>query len=447
MSKSKKRVRSVQTIISPNHPPRGAEDEPLAASKTSQSISDFPSEKDFAQKLKTFAETFEIDIEMHPSVCKRPISLFRLWNVVASPNFQGFHNIEATNRWHQVATVLNFNTFRDVTAASELRAIYEQMLSGFAESVDLWRTYQAHGIGDENEVMLEEQAEEDFDDDLEPPPQPPRTNSSPLKPGHSAAPSSGTRNAQLDPPRASKKRKIEGTEKGKERELEVPATPEDLIGLNRETRATPEVSPFNLRHNPHVAHEDELDDEEGVSEPPLHRRLFVRGSPTASAQHAIVEPETQDFHFSSVEEDDDTGEEYHTAPSKQKLHPSQHHSMVALAGSQQDDSSTQSQTDSQRADAALTAFIDQHVALRYPEEIVIQSLVATTMETGDAAVVMEAIYKGNGIPENIQGVWTERDDLAARAGEKSDEFQRITEKHGLEICSKRLQFLKDIGGG
>jgi hypothetical protein len=406
----------------------------------------FDTEDQFCQKLTSFAETVGFDVDMRPSVCNRPVSLFRIWKVVSSPIFQSFQNIDSTNRWHQVATELNFNTFRDQAAALELRSIYEVMLKDFAESLDFWQAYQEQGEdGDEDEALSEEQDEDDFDDNLDKPPQ-----SSNHKRNHSTISNSAYKSAtfsQTPSPSANKKRK---QDKGKERALEVPATPENLISMSHKVRATPHLSPLKQEY----VVEAEVESDNAHREISSHNSLFVSSGPVESIQNQIVEPETQSFHFPFPDDDyDEPAQEQEKqvdlTPPKHKLHGTQPNSMATTAGSQHEheheheDTSTQSQTDSQREEAALFAFIERYVALGYSEEVVIQSLQATTMETGDAAFVMEAIYNGNGIPKNIQGVWTARDDLVVAAGEKSDEYDITVAKHGLERCMKRVQFLKD----
>lgn len=62
------------------------------------------------------------------------------------------------------------------------------------------------------------------------------------------------------------------------------------------------------------------------------------------------------------------------------------------------------------------------------------------MNTGDAGVVMEALQAGNGVPKNIQGVWTSSDDEAVEEDEHPN-FRDVVEKHGMDRLETRRMFL------
>jgi hypothetical protein len=51
----------------------------------------------------------------------------------------------------------------------------------------------------------------------------------------------------------------------------------------------------------------------------------------------------------------------------------------------------------------------------YPHDIVVAALKATTLTPGGtAAHVMESLRSGQGLPQNYEGVWTDRDDRSLR---------------------------------
>jgi hypothetical protein len=230
-------------------------------------------------------------------------------------------------------------------------------------------------------------------------------------------------------------------EKGKARLLEIPSTPpEDL--LNSEDRAY-DSSPIK-RQVLNQEHEDEpeslSDDEGGMLAKTSLRRMFPKVSQQQSSRIVQVEPETQDFHFSVPPEGSNVkfGSQ---RISEDVLGAGD--SLAPVAGSTCDDSSTQSQTNSERDEREVRAFVDYYISLGYPEEVVTQALLATTLETGDVAMVMESILQGTGIPGNIEGVWTFKDDEAVRLPEHEKEYARVVSKHGEARCVKRRQFLNE----
>lgn len=91
----------------------------------------------------------------------------------------------------------------------------------------------------------------------------------------------------------------------------------------------------------------------------------------------------------------------------------------------------------------LAEEVDRYIALGYPEDIVKEAFFSTTLTTGDVAIVMEALMHGAGIPNNIQGVWTSRDDKALGLPENSMEYGRILTKHGQQRIEKRRIFLNE----
>jgi len=217
-------------------------------------------------------------------------------------------------------------------------------------------------------------------------------------------------------------------DKGKDRELEIPSTPEDVIHPIKPAHQTYQSSPLKPP-------DEEEDEEDNLFVQPFRQPDFAR--PELKAH--IVEPETQDFHFPPSDGDD--AESFITLTSPHRKITSSGHAPDPGRNSRED-SSTQSQTDYQREAADLQAYIDFYISMGYPQDIVIKALQATTMETGDAAVVMESLIKENCVPRNIQGVWTKEDDDALENVE-GKEFDRILAKHGPKRVITRQRFMTD----
>jgi hypothetical protein len=105
------------------------------------------------------------------------------------------------------------------------------------------------------------------------------------------------------------------------------------------------------------------------------------------------------------------------------------------------DTSTQAQTEAQRG-AELSSFVEHYISLGYSGVHVMQALDSTTMNAGDAGIVMEDLREGKGIPKNIQGVWTFSDDEAVE-GNDHPRFREALEKHGMDRVNLRRRFLAD----
>jgi hypothetical protein len=287
-------------------------------------------------------------------------------------------------------------------------------------------------------LNAENEEDEDEDDDLDQP-----TSSAPR---HISTPS-GKRSFNTD--RASNGKsynKRQRIDKGKGKEVEIPSTPEEVLNGNQVPRRPHGPSPLK----PPAALETEMNlisDEDDASS----NLLFVGSShqpglsrpPSKPQRH--LEPETQDFHFPPPEPGQpNTYISLSSSPTPQSKPPPR--PRVASA-----EESTQSQTESERKADELQAFFDRFIALGYQDDIIVEALEATTMETGEAPHVMEHLTQGHGIPEDVEGVWTSWDDDALATGEGSVEFERVVRKHGLRRVGLRRRFLEDAreveGGG
>ena len=419
-------------------------------------------EKLFKHHLSTLAESFELVVDFEPTICGRTLRLFKLWQVVQSEDFGGFDEVNGHNLWPQVARRLNFNDWRHATAAADLKDCYSEILADFEEIREEER--EENGLTEsQEEALIESQLrqtaaretqptsadegdeeddeiveeEEELEDDLDAPQSSPQ-----IIPSSSSKRSFGTDRTN-QPIGFNKRQRID---KGKSKELEIPPTPEDLINHNQKIRPSHQPSPLKYSS----PHEPDLYGESSEEE------LFVRPinlqkSKSKPPQPRILEPETQDFHFPPELDNEDKSSwvEISSSPppqSQPQQHPSNDTSNAATHGTahstNQWDSSTQSQTESQRA-AEINEYIEHHVAMGIPQDVVISALEATTMEPGISSPVMENLMMGDGIPEDIGGVWTSWDDDALEAWVESEEYKALIRKHGIKRIGLRKRFLKD----
>lgn len=432
-----------------------------------------PEEARFESDLTEFALNYDIEVELHPIVSGRQIRLFDLWQQLIDLEFVESSDLDASGKWENIASSLGFKKSRHPNAPNDLLNIFDSMLADFFEQTSLYREYlHLRNMLDENGSLSEAQMEryqaiappghelrfgegdemiqqgkedEDYDaDDIElfeipfsPSLSSPHTIG---RPDHSTASRHEVRTvySQYDAVaiRSGKQ------EKGKAKMLEIPSTPpEDLFNSQGQTHDSPVIK----REVPDQEHEYETDsisdDGEGMFVKTSMRRkipIMSREQPSRTIQ---MEPETQDFHF-SVPVQGVNVKSGSQRISKDALEAGD--SLAAVAGSVRDDASTKSETNSERDEREVRAFIDHYISLGYPEEVVTQALLATTLETGDVAMVMESIMQGAGIPGNIEGVWTSKDDEAVRLHEHEKEYARVLSKHGEARCVKRRQFLSEV---
>jgi hypothetical protein len=421
-----------------------------------------PTEKErFEHTITEFAEAQGVEIDLEPTVSGRRIQLFDLWTIVMKPGFNGFTDDEATNKWDQIASKLGFDKSREPDAPNELRDFYEWILADFADLRSQYRAflkdlmdsggelteeqaldfeYLTPAGYEEEDQIVRQQLQEENDNDLE-------ILEIPSSPPQRIWPSSAKRNrldiAGLSNEKTSSQQpevtpyKRRRVDKGKEKLLEIPSTPEDLLTFDGQVHKVTPVKGQDLMQVQEDEAESSDDDPESMFVKPVKRKIFSKTT-LHETKTVQFEPETQDFHFShAVEEEVDT----------QLSHQAQEdlmtgaESVSAVAGLVHEDSSTQSQTDSQREAAEIQELVDHYVSLGYPEEIVQEAMLATTLETGDVAIVMESLMQGHGIPDNIEGVWTAEDDRAVRLNEDSEEYTRVLLKHKEARCVKRGQLL------
>jgi hypothetical protein len=390
-------------------------------------------------------ERDDIDLDFSPSICESKVSLFELWQSVMSSG--GFDEVNEKALWPTIADRLHYPLAWHARAADGLRDCYEELLLGFEEAA----TTQADDPDtvelspSQEDALLQDQLldsirrkaieyfvddEATYEDDLDQP-------SSPIR--MPAKRSTGDRKRELLSDDDEPDRKRARNDKGKAPAvLEIASTPDSIINGTRKTQGDYQSSPLK---NAHVndQSDNDSDAEEELSEfirPSLPSWRNSDAGPSSSrieARKSLLEPETQDFHFPDL----DTIVVPSSPPPRAPRQPS-----PILDSTLHNDSSTQSQPEPENT-AELDEFIDSRIALGYPEDIVVEALEATTMETGDATVVMESLRNGDPIPDNMAGVWTKEDDKALEEDDDGEEFRRVLEKHGEWRIGPRRNFLED----
>ena len=417
----------------------------------------------FKGDLLDLAESLEMEVDFTPEICGRKISLFRLWQVIQSDEFGGFDRVNGKNLWPNVARKLNFNDFRQTTAAQELRGCYSEILADFEDARQEYD--EEPGLTDSQErAMLdaqlletaarqtqnldEEDMEEDEkiveedeeDDDLDRP----QISPHPSVPTSSSKRSFGVDRTNVNTSFNKRQRIDKG--KGKGKELEIPSTPEDIINSNQMPRPALKPSPLKFSSPARQQEEEDSSELENLFVKPLKPRDNQEPKPQN------LEPETQDFHYPQTQAEPDQEEHDYfvditSSPPQQKLPNRSSGSNIANRGSNSSSnptgSSTQSQTESEHA-AELQKYIDDCVSLGFTQEAVVSALGITTMEMGAHCMqVMDSLEGEQGIPNDIPGVWTEEDDMKVEEEVQSEGFKEMVKKHGIKRCEVRKSYLRD----
>lgn len=116
-----------------------------------------------------------------------------------------------------------------------------------------------------------------------------------------------------------------------------------------------------------------------------------------------------------------------------------------------------------RQPSSIAQWVDHYESLGYRRSTVKKAMLATTMNPGTlVTTVLESLSNGTGIPPNIAGIWTDRDDRALRHVLAEDlhripldaadhvslkkaqkEKRRLSNKHGEVWMGQRQTFLAD----
>lgn len=401
----------------------------------------------FGLKVEELAKDLDVEVDLEPSICGQPLSLFRIWQVVMSVEFGGSDEVTGRRLWPRVAKKLNFNDFKHKNAAQELKACYEEFLSDFEEirseyleeNPDITDSQEADtsqlienqlmetAARDNYEMDLIDEEEEHRDDDLDPP------RSSAPRPKSNFP---GKRNVDSDRTADITPHKKPRIDKGKGREIEIPSTPENIIWGTQAPRQPLKPSPLkgSIGLYPDLGQEED----DGV---PSSNGLFVRDTakPKSSAQDSRLpqhlEPETQDFYFATQNPEVKRSSTWISLSSSSAAEPPQDPPRGPSA-----EESTQSLNE---PEDPVDGFIEHWVSLGYHPDVVVEAIEATTLEIDMASLVMESLTTGTGIPNDMKGVWTTADDKALEAEDESQEFKDVLKKHGWVRVVNRRRYLQE----
>ncbi|KAL2069429.1 hypothetical protein VTL71DRAFT_14108 [Oculimacula yallundae] len=492
---------SGQMIQSPKKPVESAEvdDELLSYTGTLE---------EFEKSLLLLADSLQLEVDPNPVIRDRTVPLYDLWQTVQLDEFGGYDNVTGMRLWRRVARELGYvedqaEAGRELQGCySEILCDLEDFLRQLQEGEDLTSSQEEELIADqlqqdqqteeqtgeqedtqdgeeelyrqdpeaeellddndEHEELLREQ--EENDDDLNfVQMSPPRPQSSATSTGKRRL--GGLRSSDLS---YNKRQRIDKG-KGKER-LEIPSTPEDVINSTQMSRPAQQPSPLK--------HSQAEPPSSSASSPIQEVRPIKLDMERPIVRQRHLEPETQDFYHpasqspqrpSDIDDDDDDDvdslgsipgppeidmEKHSNAevmqqdsPSPPVQSPLQNVSNTTTRGTFQSssnyDSSTQSQSDSQIQEN-LKAWVAKQVSDGYAQDIVIQAMLSGSFSLQEAMIVLNSLADGEGIPEDVPGVWTSKDDDALTLGRETDEYQRVLFKHGISRIHKRRVVLRDI---
>ena len=90
----------------------------------------------------------------------------------------------------------------------------------------------------------------------------------------------------------------------------------------------------------------------------------------------------------------------------------------------------------------LDAWLTSHSAI--PEDILLSALKATSMDIALAESILSSILSTGCIPNNLSGVWTDRDDEVLN-GSDARLIRKLEKKHGSGMLDERIKFLMHYG--
>ncbi|KAF5871550.1 putative transcription factor rap1 protein [Botrytis fragariae] len=405
----------------------------------------------FTLTLKQFCEEDQEEPIFNPRIRGKQISLFRLWQIVIV--FGGFETINAESQWQEVADKLSFPIANRSEAAQDLKSCYDEILSEF-ERVVTEEENDPQSIlmfaASQDETLIASQLadttirsvqrfsghERDVEDDDEVIELPPLKNSkqfSTMSTKKRAIGSDGLSNlsesSEINPKRKAKRIRAD---KGKGKEVEIPSTPEHIFNATQPPR---HISPLKYQINENDNGGSSEDDSDREARERILRiqqkkpRELIR---KASAKNLTVEPETQDFYYPDI---DNQAPPVSPTPVRRKRTPGP---IIDLSR----DSSAESEAEADSQDI-VDIELAKYIALGYSEDIIYDALMASTYDFDIASPVMNQLQMGHGIPDDLAGVWTQRDDDALER-RKGKEYERVREKHGDERIHARIKFLRNL---
>ncbi|CAD6449390.1 dfd478a8-0622-41fd-a666-2b5044d37c39 [Sclerotinia trifoliorum] len=411
----------------------------------------------FTHTLKEFSEVLGFepdDLNFHPVVCGKEISIFKLWQIVML--FGGFAKTNADSRWQEVADRLSFPIANRAKAAKDLKSCYEEILSELETAVKEAQNDTENPeftASQEEEVMIASQLkdtvshsvqkssghdEEIEDNDEVPKLPPPRTKSKQQL-------TTSTNKRTIDSDGLSnltgssatkheiKRRKVQ---KGKGKEVEIPSTPEHIFNATQ-----PPIS----HHTAPLKYPFDKNSEDDSSDHEVRERIrrIQKKKPGGScgepsARKPLIEPETQDFHYPDIDKEASIVSPT-PAPKKRAAN-----NIIDLSKDSSTESEPEPEPDSESdSEDSINAEFAKYLELGYSREVIAEALIASTYVYDVASVIMEQLKMGHDIPDNMEGAWTKRDDDALLKN-RGPEYERIREKHGDGRIAARKKFNRHI---
>ncbi|KAF7919124.1 uncharacterized protein EAE98_009444 [Botrytis deweyae] len=409
----------------------------------------------FTLTLKQFCEEDEEEPIFNPRIRGKQISLFRLWQIVIV--FGGFEMINAESRWQEVADRLSFPIANRSKAAQDLKSCYDEILSEFErvvteeesdpQSILMFAASQdetliASQLADTitRSVQRPSDHERDVEDDDEVIELPPLKNSkqfSTMSTKKRAIDSDGLSNlSESSSINSKRKAKRVRADKGKGKEVEIPSTPEHIFNATQPPR---HISPLKYQINENDNGGSSEDDSDREARERILRiqqkkpRELIR---KASAKTLTIEPETQDFYYPDIDNQSPT---VSPTPVRRKRTPGP---IIDLSRDSSAESEAEAEAEADSQDIVDIEFA-KYIDLGYSQDIIYDALMASTYDFDIASPVMNQLQMGHGIPDDLAGVWTKRDDDALER-RKGKEYERVREKHGDERIHARVKFLRNL---
>jgi len=173
------------------------------------------------------------------------------------------------------------------------------------------------------------------------------------------------------------------------------------------------------------------------------RRTFIQNLDT----QAILASDTQnpDLTIPSPHEEINDNDDYHPYEfhSSPPTIPSTARKLPSKAFSLSPNSSVKEPAEPSDPRDAIDNFITRSTMLGHSLANVFEAIERTTLNTGRAQLVLEALSKGEGVPKDVRGVWTkEMDEVLMECD--AGAMVKLEQWHGKEEYMARLRFLEEM---
>lgn len=433
--------------------------------------------RQFNEDYQAYRLSTDSQVQWWPTIRGITFELWQLWQAVRS------QKVEPEERdWQQISEALGFNWVEDETIPDEVRQCFETHLGEF--EVVLMEFEERSEDEDETQANAILEAPLPSSSPTLPPPK--RSHATALGPDHLHLGSSPKR------PRHN-------------RDDEVPSTPDEKNGTSHLRRQTmpPRVGSPSLGSHENVnvtpsrklaaeadaqgfgfqsEVDEQLESQVNITPSQQLRSEFDARSPAEIAVTPTPSRTARDPFIEEEDEPEDNTPRASTIASAKLKRRSLPQSFTqtqsprasgspASRPQQQDPSPTPADQDQDpsakpqlktRAPAkeSLEDIVDFYMSLGYSQNVVVRSLDATTWVPGLASQLMEMLKRGESLPTNWRGVWTQKDDETLRAISTEDQpqnakekrkrdrqMEKLEKKHTREGMDTRAKFLETPGIG